>query len=343
MTYPGTSPGTYAFPGPAATLASLFPGDPVEYDTRFYVGPIGGLRPLPDTAEAVDTPLAVIGGTHTSLTGTRTRDTFGYKRSWVWSYGLLTDNQAKHIEALQRNIIPGPLYLLDPRRPNRLPEQIASGGSLLRTPAGFIPSNTSVCRWRPLTGVPASAETLPPAPLLRGALDWQLLTNADAHLELAGGSADGRHDVPVRGGEALTASLWAAGTPGAPLGGTVSIFDTRGTEIDAAEFSSVQLSFTEWQRLLVSFVCPASAAYLRIKLTVISGTQPVTGSIYTTAYQVAPSSRSYVSGLHSYCDDTDLGQGWSLGGGCVQVIPDGGGGGYVLPGLQSSGLTLMER
>lgn len=313
---------------------------PVEYDTQFYVGPLGGLLPLPGTESGVETPLSVIGGTHTSLTGAFTRDRFGYKRAWTWTYPMLTDRQTRHVEALQRNMVPGPLYLLDPRRRNRLPEQIASGGSLLRSPSGFIPSNTTTCLWRPLSYVSATPATLPASPILRGCLEWQLLAAGGAGLELSGFAGDGRHNVPVMPGEVLEVSLWAAGPPSTTLSGLVSIYNAAGVLLATQSLSNVQLSLTTWQVTSSGFVCPAGAAYLRLALSVTSGT-PI-GSIYTTAYQVARYQPEYVPGMTQFCDEFDFG-GWSLGGGGPQVISDVGPTGYVRAGLQSSALTLIER
>lgn len=316
------------------------PVTPAEYDTQFYVGPLGGMLIMPDTASQIDTPLSVIGNTHTSLTGAFTRDRFGYKRSWTWTYPALTERQARYVEALQRNMIPGPLYLIDPRRPNRLPEQIASGGSLLRTPTGFIPSNTTTCLWRPLTYPAATPATLPASPILRGCLEWQLLASAASSLELSGYAADGRHNVPVMPGETLEVSLWASGPPGASLSATAYTYNAAGAQLEAHVMNPASLSLTTWKVLSAAFTCPTDAAYLRLTLNTPAGT-PL-GSIFTTAYQVARYQPEYVPGLTQLCDSYDFG-GWSLGGGAPQVIPDVGSSGYLQAALQSSAVTLIER
>jgi hypothetical protein len=309
-----------------------------EYDTQFYVGPLGGMLTLPGVESSVDTPLAVIGGTHTSLTGAFTRDRFGYKRSWTWPYPLLTDRQAQLVEAFQRNLVPGPLYLIDPRRPNRLPEQIASGGSLLRTPTGFIPSNNAAFLWRPLTYPPATSATLPASPILRGCLEWQHLTTGGSFISLAGKALDGRHNVPVIPRETLEASLWVTGPSTATLGGNVQIFNAAGTVLSAQFFPDVALSPTTWRLAATAFVVPDDAAYLRMNLL---SSAPV-GSLYITALQVARYHPEYVPGLTQHCDESDFG-GWRLGGGAPQVVPDVGSVSYVRAGLQSSALTLIER
>lgn len=325
-------PGLRAYPG--------IPPAPVEYDTQFYIGPLGDLLPLPGVESGVDTPLAVIGGTHTSLTGAYTRDVFGYKRSWTWTYPMLTDKQARHIEALQRNLVPGPLYLIDPRRRNRLPEQIASGGSLLRTPDGFIPSNTTAAVWRRLGHAPADPATLPARHILRGCLEWQLLAAGGASIELAGGALDGRHNIPVLNQETLRVAFWANGPASTVMSATVHVFDAKETEIATVAVPGAQLTQGEWRRVHHGFICPTKAAYLRLSLE-CSSTTPI-GSIFLTALSVERYHPTYVPGLINHCEPNELGD-WDLGGGAPQVVPSPGSTGYVRPGLQSSALTLIER
>jgi len=324
---------------PLRSYAGITP-TPGEFDTEFYVGPLGGLLTLPGTPSEVETPLTVIGGTHTSLTGAFTRDRFGYKRSWTWTYPMLTERQARLVEAFQRNMVPGPLYLIDPRRPNRLPEQIASGGSLLRTPTGFVPSNTTTCLWRPLTYPPATQATLPAAPILRGCLEWQVLAAGSASLELAGHAGDGRHNVPVMPGETLEAAVWATGSASTTLNGTVTIYNGAGTLLATHALYGTQLSMSVWRAATAGFVCPTGAAYARLRLTVGSDT-PV-GSIYVTALQFSRYHPEYVPGLTVHCDEPDFG-GWSLGGGAPMVVTDVGSTSYQRASLQSSALTLIER
>jgi len=324
---------------PVRVYPSL-PPVPAEFDTQFYVGPLGAMLTLPGVESGVDTPLAVIGGTHTSLTGAFTRDRFGYKRSWTWTYPALTQSQARLVEALQRNLVPGPLYLIDPRRPNRLPEQIASGGSLLRTPTGFIPSNTTNCLWRPLTYPAATPTSLPAAPILRGCLEWQLLVPNGGTLELAGKAGDGRHNIPVLPRETLEVSLWSTGAPAASIAGTVSVYNAAGTVLITQAIATQQLSLTTWRLTGTAFVCPDTAAYMRLNITAGSGSPA--GSIYLTALQVSRYHPESVPGLTQHCEVVDFG-GWDLGGGAPMVVPDVGSTGYLRASLQSSALTLVER
>jgi hypothetical protein len=254
---------------------------------------------------------------------------------------MLTTRQAKYVEALHHNLIPGPLYLIDPNRPNRLPEQIATGGTVKRNPTGFIGSNTTLTVWRPLTAAPAPQSTLPSSPMLRGCLEWQLIAAGNARLDLGGYAPDGRLDIPVRPLEPMLISAWATGPDGATFGGTVTAFDANRNELLTINLRDAALSRSTWTQARASLICPDAAAYLRVSFTVGAST-PV-GSVHVTALSASPFWRTQVPGLHQFCDDDDPGGGWSLGGGAPQVVPDVGSTGYVLPGVHSSALTLIER
>lgn len=311
-------------------------------DLLHYVGPLGALWPLPDVASAIDTPLTVIGGTHVSLTGSVTRDRFGFKRSWTWTYPALGLHQNQFVEALQRGLVPGPLYLIDPRRINRLPEQQASGGSLLGSPDGFIPSNTAVCYWRPLSYVTAAdVSTLPAAPLLSGCLEWATLTSDPATLELAGYADDGRLDIPVMPSEPLTVSGWVTGPVGSAVTVTASVYSAAGMVLSTATSAPTNLSLTAWASFSVDLTTDPTAASVRLSLA-RNGAPPA--SAFLTALQVARSDDpESVARLTDSCDFGDLTGGWRLGGGAPQVIADGGAASYTVPGLSSNALTLIER
>lgn len=311
-------------------------------DLLHYVGPLGALLPLPDVASAIDTPLSVIGGTHISLTGYVTRDRFGFKRSWTWTYPMLGVHQAQFVEALQTNLVPGPLYLIDPRRINRLPQQIASGGSLLTSPDGFIPSNTAVCYWRPLTYVTAApTSTLPASRLLSGCLEFATLTSDPAGLELAGYAPDGRLNVPVLPNEPMTVSAWATGQNGVQVTSTVTVYDATGAVLNTVTSVPTSLALATWAPVSVDVFTDPTAAYVRLSFAFSAD---VPGSTFLTALQVANADApETVARLTENCDFGDLTGGWRLGGGAPQVITDVGSSSYVLPGLSSNALTLIER
>lgn len=314
------------------------------FDPLFYVGPLGGLRELPDATPTVDVPLTVIGGTHLSLSGAYTRDIFGHKRSWTWAYAGLTTAQLTWVEALQYGLVPGPLYLIDPRRPNRLPVQVATGGSLYRTVDHVIPSNTSVAYWRAHSAISsADVTTLPAAAVLRGAVEWQLLSAGAAGLELAGPALDGRLDVPLLGGETLDVAAWLVGQVGATVTLTATTYTLAGDVAATAVSAPLALSATTWAPVTTQVVCSTDAVRLRLRLDTDANTP--TGSVFTTAWSVVNDDAPEQVGpaLQDGCAGGDNSGGLRLGGGAPQVVADPGSSSYIAPGLTSAGLTLTER
>lgn len=312
-------------------------------DTKFYVGPLGDLIALPDATRTVDTVLQIIGGNHTSLTGTVTRDVFGLKRSLSWAFPGLLAPQQQWIEALNRALVRGPLYLIDPRRPNRLPEQTASGGSVFRTPDAFIPSNNGVCYWRAHSQMSLLDQmTLPARMLTRGGLEWALLDGTGGALELAGLALDGRLNVPVLPSEPLECSAWLAGPAGATVTLTATVYDRGGNQV-ATGTASLSPSPTSWSALAVPITVPATGAYLRLGF----GYAGPAGSVFATALSVARSDDPELTpGLQlNACGDVDVSGGWRVGGGgpCVVVTTDNPPTSYIAPGLASSALSVTER
>ncbi|MDN5920369.1 MAG: hypothetical protein L0I76_35600 [Pseudonocardia sp.] len=314
-------------------------------DELFYVGPVGGLRPLPDVAGSVDVPLARIGGTHQSLTGRLTHDTLGFQRHWTWAWDLLLAEHLPFVEALQLGLVPSPLRLVDPRRANRLPEQVASGGSLTRSSAGFATSFGGLT-YRPLTSTGADPTTLPAAGLLQGAVEWQRPTSGAGSVYPSETVAEGTWRLPlIPGGETLELSMWVCGKAGMTVGIEWIEYDATGAGtgyFSAADGDTVELSTTVWQLITVNVEPAVGSVSLTPQLTVGAG-EPA-GSVYSTAWQVAAlDAESLPSGMTAgACVDGDLSGGWRPGGGAPLVVTEPAGGGYPRFGFYSAGLTLIE-
>ena len=287
-------------------------------DGHYWVGPIGGLRPLPDQLVPVAVGRTRVGGIHTSLSGARTIDTFGYKRSWSWPFDGLTPRQTAYLDALQQNIVRGPLRLIDPRRANRLPEQIATGGGVRRTPSGFHGSRGTLT-WRALSATTADPSTLPPAPLLRGLIGWVLPTTGPGTLSTVGDGPDGTWQCPVLPGETVELSLYAAGSSGllTSLGWREYTATGAVTTHLAAGAYPVPGS---WQRRSIT-ITPA-AGTVAVSPIVDIGATSQAGTLLTTAWQIAvPGAETLPVGMVVASDPEPAG-GWRIGGGAPQVAVD---------------------
>lgn len=330
-------------------------------DHRFWVGPLGSLRALPDVAAEVKVPVTRIGGMHRSLAGGLTVDTFARKRAWTWSYETLLSTQLAYLEALQYGNIPGPLRLIDPHRFNRLPEDAASGGSVTRSNAAFFTDAGSFSYYQPLTDVTtADLATLGPSALLRGCQEWLISAPAAA----VGGNVtypsnttytgqavpSDRWQTPVLPGETVEVSMWVLGPASTQVAAKVVWLNRNGQSLGSSFDSPVQalttLDLSTWTKFSGTVTAPAGAAAVTPDLNTDTAHCPAGTSIFHTGWQVGvPNPALEPAGRYTYhCEPEDVSGGWHIGGGAPYVVPDVGEVGYAptVLGFTSAGLTLYE-
>jgi hypothetical protein len=310
-------------------------------NTTYHVGPIGGLVALPDVLGDRDQPLERIGGSSRSLLGRQWRDTLGFQRSWSWSWDALLPEQVAAVEPLAYGVMPGPIRLLDPYRANRLPEQVASGGSVTRS-ARLFAVTTGGVQYRALRLAGPNPLTLGPWRLLRGCQQWLRPTAGDGVLYLPGNSLDGTWRLPVLPGERLRLSVWLAGQSGVqPRLGWVE-YDRNDAPTAYQTPNGLGINSSTWQRGTTEFVPGASTVAVSPRITLPAGS--VAGSVFVTALSLGPlDAEARPGALDVLCDLDDPGDGWRIGGGAAEVIPEPNGGGIsAAPGLRKFGLTLVE-
>lgn len=314
-------------------------------DTGFYVGPIGSMVQLPDVDTVVDVALSRIGGTGVSLMGNQWRDTLGYRRAWGWKWENLLPAQLPYLEALAAGMVPGPLRLIDPRRANRLPEQIASGGSRSRSPDGFGVT-LGGRNYRDLRAVEPDPLTLGPNAMLRGCIEWARNTGGAGVLYPTGPEPGGTWRCPLRPGvpEVLEFSAWVAGKAGLVVGLEWTEYDRAGVGTTyASDASGDQATLTSggWQQITVNIAPAASAVSLMPRL-VTDAAQP-SGSVLTTAWQLAAlDAEELPPGQWSGQLPEEIAAGWRIGGGAPAVVADPVSGSYRRYGWHSAGLSLIE-
>lgn len=320
-------------------------------DHRFWVGPLGSLRALPDVAAEVKVPVTRIGGMHRALAGGLTVDTFARKRAWTWSYDTLLSTQLAYLEALQYGNIPGPLRLIDPHRFNRLPEDIASGGSVTRSNAGFFTDSGSFAYYHPLTDVTtADVSTLGPSALLRGCQEWLIsVPGADNFFRPYDAQwADVRLRVPVLPGETLRLSVWLLGPSTAQIALNAGWHNAAGARYRVDPLVGLTaLALDHWQLFTGDIVVPSDGAVSVYPVLETDSTHVAANtSIYTTGWQVSvPDPSLEPAGRYTFhCDPEDVSGGWHIGGGAPYVVPDVGDVAYppTVMGFTAAGLTLYE-
>lgn len=95
-------------------------------DRTWYLGPLGKLRGLVCPERGMSDTSTRYGGVHQSLSGARTMDVTGHRREFEFEFTYLQKLDYEWLQALHTRLVPGPLYLLDPRYKNRLSSQATS-------------------------------------------------------------------------------------------------------------------------------------------------------------------------------------------------------------------------
>lgn len=162
-------------------------------EATWYLGPLGDVRPLVCPEPDMTINEIRYGGVHQGLSGARTVDITGFRTDYQFDFNWLTRDEFLWLEALHLRLVPGPFYLLNPLKRNRLSSQASRLMPSFKQSAGVaFDGPSSVSRDWP-TDLPIPGRSLKLA-------NWTGTTNNVAF--------DTGKPVPVLPGETLTASVW---------------------------------------------------------------------------------------------------------------------------------------
>lgn len=308
-----------------------------------YVGALGSMVALPDTDDEVTIALHTTGGLKRALRGGVTNDVFSRKRSWTFAYSKLIDEQIAYLDALAYGSLPGPLRLVDTRRPNRLPEDFAAGGSVSASNAMIATDASSAAYYHPMTDTGTGTATLPPSPMLRGYTEWQILTtNGGAFLRPYDSRyLDARWRVPVLPGEDVEVGVWFTGPASTSLHLGVTYVGLAGV-IGSVDLPYVTPDPTGWTELTATVTPPVGtvAAYPYVQADSVHA--PVGTSFLLTAWSMGPPRSGSVPGLQRVCAVPDISAGWRIGGGGPFVVVEPGDSTYADAVFGGQTVTLHE-
>ncbi|GAA2774120.1 phage head spike fiber domain-containing protein [Saccharopolyspora taberi] len=276
----------------------------------FYLGPLGGMVPLPVPQAGVQRPVERIGGIHVSRNGSKTVDSFGMKRSWSLAFDWRFQSELEAIRLMHYGATAGALRIIDPMVLNRLPAEIASTGSVRYD--GVLVAHEVQGSAQLVSEWPSGASKVP----LSSSIAW---TPPDTGGELT--SSDPAYAIPVLEGEAVTASAYVRSPDGRSAQVALRSYSATGA-VNATTTGAITTS-ASWQRLTVSYTPTATDAAVAVVLTSVAST----GVIRTAAWQLEVGETA-----------TD----WMLGGGCPEVVID------QMPEespyfpMTDAGLTLLE-
>lgn len=282
---------------------SNMPTTPTPY--RFYLGPVGFLRMLPPLPPGgvVSTP-NLIAGEQENMAGGLFTHILGAKRTWVLSWEYLNQGDFEFLRAAQHELQVKPNRLVDQRQRNKLSEEVASGGTLLRRTNQFVVSSGSLI-WRSLavTGLES---------VLGGGLEWVAPLNGTLSLPLS-------ERAPLHADWAsYTLSCYVAGTGTARIQAIQQ--DGAGANPSTTNGAAVALT-PAFQRLSVTAAYVAGKALMDFSLqATVAGTMQITGlQLQTTSLSA-----------------------WVPGGGCPEVKVKDVKEAYIRPGQFGTAATIRE-
>jgi hypothetical protein len=166
------------------------------------MGPLGYLRPLPphpqDASPTVG--LSIPGASHTSLGGRSTFDRSGrLRRTWNLTWSRLTEDEETYLQSLMRGSASASLRLMDPRKRNLLPADVASCGNETKGVTAFTDVGAATPTFT-LGGVPTEFQGM-----LAGRLVWNTVTNTQT---LYGT----KEKLPIVAGSTYRISAWVKTT-----------------------------------------------------------------------------------------------------------------------------------
>lgn len=139
---------------------------------RFYMGPLGLLRPLPGFVSSPEFSTGAPAATHTSLSGRTTLDRLGRtRRNWNVTWEMLTEDQETALQAFMRGTTGSVLRLMDPRKRNLAPEDVSTGGSSTLGVTAFTKTGVATLAWS------SGSVPLDFLGLVAGRLVWTGVTN----------------------------------------------------------------------------------------------------------------------------------------------------------------------
>lgn len=222
-----------------------------DWRSPFLLGPLGGLRDLPclPSPQGASVSEDMVSADHTSLTGRRTRDVFGFHRSWSVSWVHLTDEQRGKLRMWQRGLIAEPLRLVDPFERNMLPADVSLCGADSGSADAFT-AEEGKAKYRRFDTMPEQLSGV-----AQGGVSWRVPKNdesasSDAPTVLLTHDDESTCRVPVIEGETVTVSAWLRGDTDVRL--VLVPYDKDGEDHTPVESSTAELD-DEWQRVTLTY------------------------------------------------------------------------------------------
>src|SRR5690554_5633582 len=215
----------------------------------WYLGPAGQLQALSCPETNIQMSKVRYGGVHRSISGAATVDVTGHKAEYQLAWNWVEESEVRALEAMHDRIVPGPFWLIDPTRRNRLSTQATKLHYLALTYPGVRVSGG---------GLDYVKEWPTDAGLGTRCLRWTDQPASDHQLVFDYGKW-----VPVIPGETLTGSVYVKG--GGSLTVRMAWTDSAGVDL-GTDASSSYTATSSWTRYTVSGTVPTGAALVRFEI-----------------------------------------------------------------------------
>lgn len=231
-------------------------------EKTWYLGPLGDLRALVVPEPGIQMNQVVYGGVHQGLTGARTKDVTGTRMDYDFQFNYLDQSEWSWLNALNTRLVPGPLYLIDPLRKNR----ITTHGCGMKEGAS---DPESVAYWKFVYEMSTDRPSAIDLPIRSIKL-----------LEVGAATAyrpDPVYPNPVFPGETISASIYAKASASNSATLALDYFDADGTRHSSPEGHTVNATIsTSWSRLQIqNHTVPAGVAGVRLAVIFGAGTPDV--------------------------------------------------------------------
>lgn len=238
----------------------------------WYLGPAGQLQALSCPETNIQMSKVRYGGVHRSLSGAATVDVTGHRAEYQLAWNWVEESEVRALEAMHDRIVPGPFWLIDPTRRNRLSAQATRLHYLARSFPGVRVTDglvEYVWDWPSDAGLGTRS------------LRWTEQPANNHQLIFDYGKW-----VPVLPGETLTGSVYVKGS------GTVTVrmawLDSTGVATGTPDSAASSLTGS-WTRYSVTGTAPVGAALVRFEIARGSSS---TGDIDVAAPQLEVGSQA---------------------------------------------------
>ena len=253
----------------------------------WYLGPAGSLQALTCPDKGVKLNTIRYGGVHRALSGAATVDITGFKDEFEFEWSYATEEEVRALRAMHTRIVPGPFWLINPLRKNRLSLRASQLFYLARSFPGVWVFDGA--------GIEYAHDWPEDAGLGGRCVRWHSKPSSPTVLTF-----DYAKWVPVLPGEELTVSVYMKGS-GSHVP-QITWMDKTGTPVGSPVVGTGTVS-SSWARHELTATAPAGAALMRFDVL----SQSSTADVYVAAPQIEANSEA------TY---------WEPGGGSVWVHLD---------------------